>query len=72
MRYKNTSRIKKKFRGVEFKPGETKTVNGFINDPLMIRVDEPEVVSKKKTSTDSTATATTSAAGTNSEVKKNG
>lgn len=71
MRYKNTSRITKKFRGVEFKPGETKTVKGFINDPLMIRVDEPEVVSKKKSS-DSAATATASTAATSSEVKKNG
>ena len=69
MRYKNVSRIKKKFRGVEFKPGETKSVKGFINDPLMIRVDDPEVVSKKKSSSESTASAAATAV-TNSEVKK--
>ena len=42
LKYKNVSRGIKKFRGVTFKPGETKSVKGFINDPKMIRVDEPE------------------------------
>lgn len=52
MRYKNVSRITKKFRGVEFKPGETKTVSGYINDPQMIRVSEetPEKATVKSTS----------------------
>ena len=30
LRYKNVSHGTKKFRGVTFKPGEIKSVNGFI------------------------------------------
>ena len=45
----------KKFRGVTFKPGEIKSVNGFINDPKMIRIDEPEVKAQSTTTTKSAA-----------------
>lgn len=38
MIYKNTSCIKKQFHGVDFNPGEAKEVNGYINDPKMIRL----------------------------------
>ena len=52
MFYKNTSLTKKTFYGVTFGPGETKEVNGFINDVKMIRVNElpkePPVRSKLK------------------------
>lgn len=40
--YKNTSLSVKTFYGVTFKPGETRDVTGFINDPSMIRVKEAE------------------------------
>ena len=53
LRYKNMSRSKKVFRGVEFNSGEIKDVNGYINDPMMVRVDENGQVlrsSKKKSS----------------------
>lgn len=33
MLYKNTSRITKTFYGVSVKPGETKDVAGYVNDP---------------------------------------
>lgn len=49
LRYKNVSHGTKKFRGVTFKPGEIKSVNGFINDPKMIRIDEPEVKAQSTT-----------------------
>lgn len=55
MRYKNVSHGTKKFRGVTFKPGEIKSVNGFINDPKMIRIDEPEVKAQSTTTTKSAA-----------------
>lgn len=45
----------KKFRGVTFKPGEIKSVNGFINDPKMIRIDEPEVKAQPTTTSKSAA-----------------
>lgn len=47
------SRSKKVFRGVEFNSGEIKDVKGYINDPMMVRVDETGQVlrsSKKKSS----------------------
>lgn len=53
MKYKNMSRSKKVFRGVEFNSGEIKDVKGYINDPMMVRVDETGQVlrsSKKKSS----------------------
>lgn len=34
--YKNVSYVPKTFYGVEFKPGETHTVKGFINDPAFV------------------------------------
>lgn len=40
MLYKNTSIIAKTFYGVTFKPGETKEVSQYINDPKMIKVKE--------------------------------
>ena len=58
----------KKFRGVTFKPGEIKSVNGFINDPKMIRIDEPEVKAQPTTTTKSTAKTGDQKA----EVKSNG
>lgn len=66
LKYKNVSRGIKKFRGVTFKPGETKSVNGFINDPKMIRVDEPEPKAQ------TTKAATPKAADQKAEVKSNG
>lgn len=68
MRYKNVSHGTKKFRGVTFKPGEIKSVNGFINDPKMIRIDEPEVKAQPTTTTKSTAKTGDQKA----EVKSNG
>ena len=60
------SRGTKTFRGVTFKPGETKSVKGFINDPKMVRVDEPE----KKVQP--IKAATTKVAEQKEEVKSNG
>lgn len=40
MFYKNTSNAKKTFHGVTFKPGETKSVSGYINDPSFVRAKE--------------------------------
>ena len=57
------SRGTKQYRGVTFKPGEIKSVNGFINDPKMIRVDEPKAAS---------ASNTQKAADQKAEVKSNG
>lgn len=37
--YKNIGTVPKKFHGVEFKPGETKSVDGYINANSFIRVD---------------------------------
>lgn len=45
--YKNNSVSSKTFHDVTFGPGETKGVNGNINDPKMVRVSGP-VVDKKK------------------------
>lgn len=42
MFYKNVSLSEKTFYGVNFKPGETKEVDGYINNLFMIRVEEPE------------------------------
>lgn len=51
MIYKNISYTSKTFYGVTFKPGETKQVDGIINDAKMIRVDslpkEPPASSNK-------------------------
>ena len=66
MRYKNIGRGVKTFRGVTFKPGDTKTVKGFINDPKMIRIDEPEQTAQP------TKAATPKAADQKAEVKSNG
>lgn len=38
MLYKNISHVSKTFHGVTFKPGETKEVSKYINDPKFIRV----------------------------------
>lgn len=52
MFYKNTSFITQTFYGVQFKPGETKEVPGYINSPNFIKIleppKEPPKVSKKK------------------------
>lgn len=66
MRYKNVSHGTKEFRGVTFKPGETKTVKGYINDPKMIRVDEPEQKAQPTTK------AAAKTAEQKAEVKSNG
>lgn len=42
MFYKNTSYSDKTFYGVTFKPGETKEVNGPINNRWLIPVDDPD------------------------------
>lgn len=60
----------KKFRGVTFKPGEIKSVNGFINDPKMIRIDEPEVKAQPTTTT--TTKSATKTGDQKAEVKSNG
>lgn len=64
------SRGTKQFRGVTFKPGEIKSVNGFINDPKMIRVDEPET--KAQPTKAASASNTQKAADQKAEVKSNG
>lgn len=38
--YRNTSKVAKKFYGVEFKPGEIRSVPGPINDSKMIRLPD--------------------------------
>ena len=49
MLYKNISYSVKTFYGVEFKPGETKEVPGYINHPKMLVVDSlPEVADVKQ------------------------
>lgn len=45
--YKNTSRTTKTFHGVQFNPGDVKTVSGYINDPKFIRVKESSAVTQK-------------------------
>lgn len=35
--YKNTSRVVKTFYGIQFNPGDTHDVPGYITDPAMIR-----------------------------------
>lgn len=37
--YKNIGTVTKKFYGVEFKPGDTKSVDGYINANSFVRVD---------------------------------
>lgn len=37
--YKNIGTVTKKFHGVEFKPGDTKAVDGYINADSFIRID---------------------------------
>lgn len=39
MTYKNNSKVVKKFYGVEFLPGDIKSVKGYINDPDMVKVE---------------------------------
>lgn len=62
MYYRNTSRVLKTFQGVSFKPGETKEVSQYINDPMFVRVEsmpkEPpkRVNSNKKAEPKSTET----------------
>lgn len=70
MIYKNTSYTTKTFYGVKFKPGETKEVSGFINDPKMIRVNqlpkEPPVGSRVKSAPTKTVAAQTTVSVDNS------
>lgn len=50
MLYKNISNFTKKFYGVNFKPGETKDVPGYINDPDFERIHKkPEQPTPKTT-----------------------
>ena len=42
MFYKNTSIVTKKFHGIEFKPGDVKGCQEYINDPFMVRVSKPK------------------------------
>lgn len=42
MKYKNYSHTTKTFYGIEFKPGETHDVPGYINDPKFVRVKDVE------------------------------
>lgn len=46
MKYKSFARIPKTYHGVTFNPGDTKDVNGYINDSRFVRVKEDDV--KKK------------------------
>ena len=46
-KYKNTSRFPKKFYGVEFPPGKTREVPGWINDPVMVLVKESAFTSSE-------------------------
>lgn len=46
MTYKNTSLATKVFYGVTFKPGETHTVPGYINDPKFICVSDVAPIQK--------------------------
>ena len=49
--YKNISFSAKTFYGVKFRPGEVKSVPGFINSPVMVRVygeDKPTQVESEK------------------------
>ena len=48
MLYKNISCSVKTFYGVEFKPGQTKEVPGYINDRKMIAVSERSEESEKQ------------------------
>ena len=63
--YKNTSRMTKTFHGVTFRPGETHSVTGYINDPEFIRVnnaatDKPATKDAKKTTSSSAAKTSSS------------
>ncbi len=48
MTYKNVSYKQKTFYGVTFKPGDTKSVKGYINDPKMILVSSISASLKSK------------------------
>lgn len=55
MRYKNISPATKTFYGVRFKPGETKSVPGYINAPQFIKMEDvpkerPKAAVKKQES----------------------
>lgn len=64
LKYKNTGLVTKKFRGVEFKPGEVKSVKGYINDPQMVRIDSTMQSTQKSSQVDKTEKK--------AEVKQNG
>lgn len=47
--YKNIGITAKTFYGVEFKPGETHEVPGYINSPRFVRVENTEPTKKAPT-----------------------
>lgn len=79
--YRNTSRSKRTFYGVEFGPGEAHSVPGYINDSKFVRVNdvvepkksEPKVVkaaSNLAKSSDKKQDASTTKADTNKVAKE--
>ncbi|MCM1224877.1 MAG: hypothetical protein NC548_61555 [Lachnospiraceae bacterium] len=48
--YKNIGTVTKKFHGVEFKPGETKVVEGYINASSFIRINNSALLKNSKLS----------------------
>lgn len=61
----NTSKVSKTIHGVVFKPGETKEVEKYINDPTFIRVSD-----LTKASTNLGTESKGKKSDTQSEVKK--
>lgn len=47
--YKNIGTVTKKFHGVEFKPGDIKAVDGYINADSFVRVDRSNPRNTKTT-----------------------
>lgn len=64
MKYKNVGKVKKKFYNILFKPGDVKSVDGYINDKFMIRVPDntPETVSPQQSTKSAKADATSASA----------
>lgn len=52
LKYRNTSKVTKTIRGVTFKPGEVKDVEGYVNDPKFICIHD-SIESSTKSDNDS-------------------
>lgn len=62
LKYKNVGKVKKKFYNTLFKPGDVKSVDGYINDKFMIRVPDntPETTSPQQSTKSAKVESSTS------------